>query len=179
MAQNNGSVARVDAVGGDFDFGNATEGEQQLYEILGRLFGSLFHDVGHGVGHCGLKHDTLGLQAGEVHTHELARLEHDSYRKIVPRREVKCKAFWMISKRGRRVAVGSKNLRGKKIEGTTAVKRLRPLSIEPQSFLGFSVQSGVKIDLSFPVGKWFLSETLWKTVHGCAKAVLGKSSAGA
>ncbi len=84
----------VDAVGGDFDFGNATEGEQKLYEILGRLFRSLFHDVGNSVGDGGLEHDALGLQAGQVHTHELAGLQHDS--KILPLRAVKCKPFPMI-----------------------------------------------------------------------------------
>jgi hypothetical protein len=79
----------VDAVGGDFNFGNATEGEQKLYEVLGRLLRSLFHNVGNRVGDRGLEHDALGLQASEVHTHELAGLEHDS--KIVPLRVVKCK----------------------------------------------------------------------------------------
>src|SRR5882762_9760979 len=82
-------LAGVDAVGGDFDFGNAAEGEQKLYEVLGRLFRSLFHNVGNGVGDRGLEHDTLGLEAGQVHTHELAGLQHDS--KIVPLRAVKCK----------------------------------------------------------------------------------------
>ena len=41
-----GSPGCMDAVGGDFDFGNATEGEQKLYEALGWLFRSLFHHVG-------------------------------------------------------------------------------------------------------------------------------------
>lgn len=71
-------LVRVDAVGGDFDFGNATEGEQKPYEILGWLFRSLVHNVGNSVGDRGLEHDTLGLQAGKVHTHELAGLEHDA-----------------------------------------------------------------------------------------------------
>jgi hypothetical protein len=93
------SVARVDAVGGDFDFGNATEREQELHEVLGWLFRSLFHNVGNSVGDRGLKHHTLGLQAGKVHTYELAGLEHDSYRKIVPLREVKCKPFPVIPRR--------------------------------------------------------------------------------
>jgi hypothetical protein len=39
------------------------------------------------------------LRAGEVHAHELAGLEHDSYTKIVPPRVVNCKAFRMIAKR--------------------------------------------------------------------------------
>jgi len=57
-------LVRVDAVGGDFDFGNATEGEQQLYEVLGWLFRGLLHNVANGVGDRGLEHHTLGLQAG-------------------------------------------------------------------------------------------------------------------
>lgn len=79
----------VDAVGGDFDFGNAAEGEQKLYEVLGRLFRSLLHNVANGVGDRSLEHHALGLKAGQVHTHELAGLEHDS--KIVALRAVKCK----------------------------------------------------------------------------------------
>jgi len=85
----------VDAVGGDFDFGNATEGEQKLYEVYGWLFRGLFHNVTNSVGDRGLEHHTLGLQASKVHTHELARLEHHSCTKILPLREVKCKPFPM------------------------------------------------------------------------------------
>ncbi len=51
-----GSLVGVDAVGGNFDFGNAAEGEQELYEVLGRLFRSLFHNVGDRVGDRGLEH---------------------------------------------------------------------------------------------------------------------------
>src|SRR5260370_42621537 len=76
-------LVRVDAGGGDFDFGNATEGEQKLYEVLGRLFRSLLHDVANRVGDRGLEHDALGLQAGQVHTHELAWLESGSHTKIL------------------------------------------------------------------------------------------------
>jgi hypothetical protein len=79
----------MDAVGGDFDFGNATEGKQELYEVLGRLFRSLLHDVADSIGDRGLEHHALGLQASQVHAHELARLQHDS--KIVALRAVKCK----------------------------------------------------------------------------------------
>ena len=79
----------VDAVGGDFDFSNAAEGEQELYEVLRRLFRSLLHDVANSIGDRGLEHDAFGLQAGQVDTHELAWLQHDS--KIVPLRAVKCK----------------------------------------------------------------------------------------
>jgi len=57
-------LVRVDAVGGDFDFGDAAEGEQELYEVLGWLFRSLLHNVANCVGDRGLEHDTLGLQAG-------------------------------------------------------------------------------------------------------------------
>jgi hypothetical protein len=57
-------LVRVDAVGGDFDFGNAAEGEQQLYEILRRLFRSLFHNVADSVGNRSLEHHALGLQTG-------------------------------------------------------------------------------------------------------------------
>jgi len=59
-----GSFVRVDAVGGDFDFGNAAEGEQELNEVRGRLFGGLFNNVGNRVGDGGLEHHTLGLEAG-------------------------------------------------------------------------------------------------------------------
>src|SRR6266851_3582769 len=76
--QGKGSLVRVDAVGGDFDFGNATEGEQKLYEVYGWLFRGLFDNVTNSVGDRGLEHHTLGLQASKVHTHELARLEHHS-----------------------------------------------------------------------------------------------------
>src|SRR6266436_7829503 len=57
-------LVRVDAVGGDFDFGNATEGEQQLYEVLGWLFRNLFHNMPNSVGDRSLEHHALGLQAG-------------------------------------------------------------------------------------------------------------------
>ncbi len=71
-------LVRVDTVDGDFDFSYAAEGEQKLYEVFGRLFRSLFHDVGNSVGDRGLEHHALGLQASQVHTHELTRLEHNS-----------------------------------------------------------------------------------------------------
>ena len=51
-----GLFVRMDAVGGDFDFGNAAEGEQKLYEVLGWLLRSLFHNVGNRVGDRGLEH---------------------------------------------------------------------------------------------------------------------------
>ena len=73
----------VDAIGGDFDLTDTAEREQELYKIFWRLFGGLFHDVANGIGHCGLEHYAFGLQAGEVHAHELACLEHRSYRQIL------------------------------------------------------------------------------------------------
>jgi len=57
-------LVRVDAVGGDFDFGDAAEGEQKFYEVLGWLFRSLFHNVANSIGDRGLEHHALGLQAG-------------------------------------------------------------------------------------------------------------------
>jgi hypothetical protein len=54
----------VDAVGGDFDFRNAAEGEQELNEVRGWLFGGLFDNVGNGVGNGSLEHDAFGLEAG-------------------------------------------------------------------------------------------------------------------
>ena len=70
------SLAALDAVGGDFDFANATEGEQKFYEVFRRLFRGLFDDVANGVGDRSLKHHALSLEAREVDAHELARLEH-------------------------------------------------------------------------------------------------------
>jgi hypothetical protein len=87
----------MDAVGGDFNFGNATEGEQKLYEVFEWLFRSLFHNVANSVCDRGLEHYTLGLQASKVHTHELAGLEHDSSTRILQLRDVKCKPFLMGS----------------------------------------------------------------------------------
>ena len=85
------SGAGVDAVGGGFDFGDAAEGEQELDEVGGRLLGGLFDNVGNGVGDRGLEHDALGLEAGEVHTHELSGLECRGHGKMVPPEAVKCK----------------------------------------------------------------------------------------
>ena len=81
----------MDAVGGDFDFGDAAEGEQELDEVGGRLFGGLFDNVGNGICDCSLEHDALGLEAGEVHTDELSGLECRGHRKMFPPQAVKCK----------------------------------------------------------------------------------------
>ncbi len=75
----------MNAVGGDFDFANATKGEQKLHEVLGWLFRS----------DRSLEHYTLSLQASKVHTHELAGVEHDSCTRILQLRNVKCKPFPM------------------------------------------------------------------------------------
>jgi hypothetical protein len=93
----------VDAVGGDFDFGNAAEGKQKLYEVFGRLFRSLFHNVGNGIGDRSLEHYAFGLKAGEIHTHELPGLEHDS--KIFAPRVVKRKPSPMIPGAGSRQSI--------------------------------------------------------------------------
>jgi hypothetical protein len=70
-----GSPVCMDVVGGDFDFGNAPEGEQKLYQVPGWLFRSLFQNVANSVGDRSLEHYALGLQASKVHTHELAGLD--------------------------------------------------------------------------------------------------------
>jgi hypothetical protein len=85
--------APSDAVGGDFDFGNVTEGEQKLYQVLEWLFRHLFHNVANSVGERSLEHYALGLPASKVHTRELAGLEHDSWTKILQLRDVKCRPF--------------------------------------------------------------------------------------
>jgi hypothetical protein len=77
------SALRADAVGGDFDLADTPEREQELYQVLGRLVRGLCHDMANCVGDRGLEHYAFGLQAGEVHAHELARLEHQSYMQIL------------------------------------------------------------------------------------------------
>ncbi len=86
-------AARVDAVFGDFDFGNPTEGEEQLYKVLGRLFRGLFHDMGDSVGDCSLEHHALGVEASQVDAHELPWLQHQFTRRILPLPDTKCKRF--------------------------------------------------------------------------------------
>src|SRR5205085_12421094 len=71
-----GLLAWMDAVGGDFYLGDASEGEEEFHEVGGRLFGDLFDDVGHGVGDGGLEGDSAGAEAGEIYADELAWLEH-------------------------------------------------------------------------------------------------------
>jgi hypothetical protein len=79
----------VNAVGGDFDFANATEREQEPYEVCGRLFRGLFDNVTDGIGDRSLEHYSLGLEASKVHPHALARLEHPKDHPTLP--EVKRK----------------------------------------------------------------------------------------
>jgi len=59
----------VDALGWNFDFGNTTEREQQLYKVLWWLCRGLFHDVTDSIGNRRLKHHTLGLETSQIHTH--------------------------------------------------------------------------------------------------------------
>src|SRR5260370_3532021 len=78
--QARGSLVRVDAVSGNFDFGNTAEGEQKLYEVYGWLFGGLFDNVTNRVGDRVLEHHTLGLQPSKVRTPQLLPCEHQSAR---------------------------------------------------------------------------------------------------
>jgi hypothetical protein len=84
-------AACVNAVFGDFDFGDSAEGEEKLYEVFGRLLRGLLHDMGDGVGDRGLEHHALGMEAGQVNAHELPRLQHQSPRRILPLPDPKCK----------------------------------------------------------------------------------------
>jgi len=54
---------------------DAAEGEEEFYEISGRLFGGLFDDVSDGVGDRGLEGDATGVEACKVYPNELAWLE--------------------------------------------------------------------------------------------------------
>ena len=51
----------------------------------------MLHNVADSVSDRGLEHDALGLEAGEVHTHELSGLECRGHGKMVPPEAVKCK----------------------------------------------------------------------------------------
>jgi hypothetical protein len=86
-------LVRVDAVFRHFDFGDPTEGEEQLYEVLGWMFRGLFQDMGDSVGDRGLKHHALGMEAGQVHANELPCLQHWTTRIILPLPDAKCKLF--------------------------------------------------------------------------------------
>ena len=74
-----GLLAWMDAVGGDFYLGDAAEGEEEFYEIGGRLLGDLFDDVGYGVGDGGLEGDSAGAEACEIYADELAWFEHGGH----------------------------------------------------------------------------------------------------
>lgn len=86
-------VARVDAIFGNFDFRNPAEGEEELYEVLGRLLRGLFNDMGDSVGDRRLEHHALGMKAGQVDAYELPCLQHQSPKRILPLPGTKCKAF--------------------------------------------------------------------------------------
>ena len=58
---------------------------------------------------------------------------------------------------------------GQKIEGARTLRLPRPLSIVPQSGLGFPAQSGVRIKRLLNVGKGSRPDSLWKPVQNCAK----------
>jgi hypothetical protein len=91
------SLVAVDALGGNLDLTNATEGEQKLYEVLRRLLRGLFDYVTNGVGDRGLEHYSLSLKASKIHTHDLARLEHADDHPTLP--EVKRKRRAAAQKR--------------------------------------------------------------------------------
>ena len=57
----------MDAVSGDFYVGDAAEGEEEFYQVFGRLVGGLFDDVSYGIGDGGLEGDSPGIEAGEVY----------------------------------------------------------------------------------------------------------------
>jgi hypothetical protein len=76
--------AGVDTVFGDFDFGNSTEGKEQLYEVPGRLFRCLFYNMSHSVGDRCLEHYALGMQTSQIDSHELPWLQHQSPGRILP-----------------------------------------------------------------------------------------------
>ena len=88
-----GSSVCVDAVLRDLDFSDPTERKQQFDKVLGRLLRGLFHYVADSVGNCCLKHHTLGLQTSEIHTNELAHLQHYPCRKMLSPSETKCKLY--------------------------------------------------------------------------------------
>ena len=98
-----GLLVGVDAVSGDFDFGDATEGEEQLNEVFGRLFRGLLHDMRDGVGDSSLEHYALSLEAGQIHAHELTCLQHPCSIQILRLRDAKCKLFPGGSGAGHRV----------------------------------------------------------------------------
>jgi len=69
-----GSRSR-DAVFRDFDFGDSSEGKEQLDQIRRGTFGSLTNDVANGGGYGRVEQDASGLQSGEIHAHRLSRLK--------------------------------------------------------------------------------------------------------
>jgi hypothetical protein len=79
------SLTGVDAVGGNLYLGDATEGEEEFYEVFGRLFGGLLEDVGDGVGDGGLEGYSACLQAGQVYADELTGLKDCSHMRMFAR----------------------------------------------------------------------------------------------
>jgi hypothetical protein len=65
----------ADAIGGDFDFVHALEGEEQLDQEFWRLLTGLANDVADGVGDGGVEEHALHLQAGEIDAYHLSRLK--------------------------------------------------------------------------------------------------------
>jgi len=65
----------ADAVGGDFDFGDAAEGEEEFNQVFRRRVGRLTDDVTNGVGDRGVEQDALNLDAGEVDADHVSGLE--------------------------------------------------------------------------------------------------------
>jgi hypothetical protein len=63
----------------------------------------------------------------------------------------------------------TKKWRRQKIEGATALQRLRPLLLGRKVFEAFRLNPGERIDLVIFSGKRNLEGSLWKAVHGCAK----------
>lgn len=61
----------------DLNLAHTTEGEKKFHQILCRHLGGLADDCADGSSNRGLKRYRTNLHSGEVHTHALARLEHD------------------------------------------------------------------------------------------------------
>ncbi len=70
----------MDAVGRDFDFADAFEREDKLYEIFRgsvcRLRSGFADDVAYGVRDGGVEQNGAYLEAGEIHADHLAIGEH-------------------------------------------------------------------------------------------------------
>lgn len=71
-----------DAIFRHFDLCNPAEREEQLDQILRRIFGSLAHDVADCGSYSGVEENASSLQSGKIHAHGLSRLKgsHNSPR---------------------------------------------------------------------------------------------------